>query len=390
MLPGATGSRIGDPRGGGRPRRIAVEGGETGESVPSKGPAAAGAVSRLIHGTAGGVRRGPRRTALDNGLARAIDRSLGVLGAAKPLCLVSGFWRSGTTWMQECLGVALQAKTVFEPLSPMEPLRRMALRGRLGDASEDVLQAIVPGPCPDDEAFWGYLKQACTGRLATTYLMSCRRDIAESFCRGTVVKDVRLQANLAEFHRRFRTPVVHVRRHPCAVVASLVAADWHWSFARVTLATLLPHIGGAVAPDERATIVARFDTDLVARIAAFWAVTERLAAEAIAGQPWGAIVFYEAFAATPESVLEAVCLSLGVKRVQPVDFAQPSASVSPEAFAAYGAPPPERWRAQLPASEIARICAIADAVFPGWNRVEPATGMVGDTQRSGRGVNGAI
>ena len=183
-------------------------------------------VSRLIYGYANGVARGPRRTAVENAAARAIDRSLGHLGAARPRLLVSGFWRSGTTWLQESLSTALGAKTVFEPLSPMEPLRRAALLRLHPHDTEDLRQATIPGACPDDAGFWRYLGRTCRGRVATEYLMSCRRDMAESFRRDIVVKDVRLQANLAEFHRRFGVPIVHVRRHPCAVVASLIAADW--------------------------------------------------------------------------------------------------------------------------------------------------------------------
>jgi hypothetical protein len=50
--------------------------------------------------------------------ARAVDLITGRLGAARPVVFVSGFWRSGTTWMQELLAKSLHAKTVFEPLLP--------------------------------------------------------------------------------------------------------------------------------------------------------------------------------------------------------------------------------------------------------------------------------
>ena len=332
----------------------------------------AAGVSRLIYGYANGVARGRRRTAFDNAAARLVDRSLGQLGAAHPRLLVSGFWRSGTTWLQEMLGTALGAKTVFEPLSPMEPVRCAALLAQYPDDTEDLRQATVPGPCPDDAGFWRYLGRTCHGSLATEYLMSCRRDVAESFRRDIVVKDVRLQANLAEFHRRFGVPVVHVRRHPCAVVASLVAADWHWSFANVTLAALLPRLGSAVPDHARLRLLTRFDADPVDRIAACWAVTERAAAAALEAQPWGALVAYEAFAAAPRQVLDTLCGRLRLRQVAAVDFSAPSASVSPEAFAAYGAPPRERWRAQLTERDIERVCAVADDVFPQWRTLDGA------------------
>lgn len=327
-------------------------------------------VSRLIYGYANGVARGPRRTRFDNTAARLVDRSLGALGAAGPCLLVSGFWRSGTTWLQETLATALGAKTVFEPLSPMEPARRAALAAQNPDDSEDLMQATIPGPLAVDADDWRYLDRTCRGSLATEYLMSCRRDVAESFRRDIVVKDVRLQANLAAFHRRHDVPVVHVRRHPCAVVASLAAANWHWSFANVTLAALLPRLGPVLAAGERDDLVERFDTDPGARIATFWAVTERLAAAELADQPWGALVSYEAFALAPYKVLDQLCGRLRLRQTSPVDASTPSASVSPEAFAAYRTPPQERWRSQLSGTDAARIRAIADAVYPDWQAAD--------------------
>jgi hypothetical protein len=339
------------------------------------GQEARGGGSRLIYGYANGVRRGPRRIAFDKAAAKAIDRAIAFVGGGAPRLLVSGFWRSGTTWLQESAAAALGAKTVFEPLSPMEPLRRVALDRIFPDDTEDVRQATIPGPELERDALWHYLDATCRGRIATEYLMSCRRDIAESFCRSIVVKDVRLQANLDGFHRRYGVPIIHVRRHPCAVVASLVAADWHWDFARVGLASLLPRLGGALPADEMASIVRRFDTDRAARIAALWAVTERLAARSLAGQTWGALVSYEAFAATPGRVLHDTFRHLQLRARHAVDFSQPSASVSPEAFAAYRAAPSERWRRELADPEIKRICAIADTIFPEWNdRLEIPTG----------------
>lgn len=332
--------------------------------IPSQQPDGGG-VSRLIYGYAGGVKRGARRTALAVATARGIDQGLGALHLARPVLLVSGFWRSGTTWLQECLAVALGAKTVFEPLSPMEACRSAELSRRYPDDGEDLRQATIPGPWPVEDASWAYLDHACAGRLATEYLMSCRRDMSESFRRAIVVKDVRLQANLPGFHSRYRTPVVHVRRHPCAVVASLIAANWHWSFERAPLAALLPRLGIALSDAERAQAL-RFDTDALERIAAYWAVTERLAARGFAGQRWGTLVSYERFSAEPVTILAELCGALGLEQRTLVDFSQPSASVHPEAFAAYGTAPRERWRTLLSAADIERVEAVVDAIYPEW------------------------
>ena len=101
---------------------------------------------RLTDETVGGRRRSAPWVTMTVAGALGIDRGLAALGIARPLLIVSGFWRSGTTWLQECLAESLGAKTVFEPLSPMEPKRRAALGGAF--AAGDARPALVPGPEP--------------------------------------------------------------------------------------------------------------------------------------------------------------------------------------------------------------------------------------------------
>lgn len=332
------------------------------QSAPPRTKAGA---SRLIYGVANGQRLGPRRTTFAIKAATALDKALAIAGVARPVLLVSGFWRSGTTWLQESLAIALGAKTIFEPLAPMEPGIRQALAARFGNMNEDILQAAIPGPLAFDDPLWRDLDRAVFGRNATAYLLSCRRDAAESLRSKIVVKDVRLQANLAAAYHRYGLPAVHVRRHPCATVASLIAADWHWSFERAPLETLLPRLGAALDPSLR-VLALGFDTDRLSRIAAFWAVTERIAEAYLAQMPWGALLSYERFAAEPEAALAAICARLDFRVTSRVDFNQPSASVHPDAFAAYAAAPAERWRGLLSPQQRDRVLTIADALHPGW------------------------
>ncbi len=343
--------------------------------APDQGrEATPGDVSRLVYGYAGGRRHGPRRTAAAIAAAQRIDEAMGRLRLAEPKLLVSGFWRSGTTWLQESLACAIGGKTVFEPLAPMEPRRRAALTHLPPDDPEDLCQATIPGPQAQASGFWADLDRACTGRSASPYGLSCRRSVGESFRRAIVVKDVRLQANLAAFHHRYRAPVVHMRRHPYGVVASLAAADWHWSFARAPLALLLPRLSTALSDAER-TVALRFDVDTLSRTAAMWAITERLAMAALRGQPWGVALRYERFVAQPDAMLSRVLERLDLKRRRPVDFSAPSVSVDPEAFAAYRSPPLERWNELLSRAEIDRVEAVVDAIYPDW-RVDGHDGML--------------
>src|SRR5262245_54727605 len=63
------------------------------------------------------ARRPPRNRRGD--LAYWIDRTLAFRCDPSETLLLSGFWRSGTTWLQEALRDVLYAKTLFEPLCPL-------------------------------------------------------------------------------------------------------------------------------------------------------------------------------------------------------------------------------------------------------------------------------
>lgn len=321
-------------------------------------------VFRLGDVTFAGHPRRPGAVARGLAVAGGIDAALGWIGLARPILLVNGFWRSGTTWLQECLAESLGAKSIFEPLSPQEPRRRAALEPRFpGD--EDALQAFIPGPFEDGSPVWAALDAACRGMQGGAFLLSCRGGVAESARTAIVVKDVRLHRNLAGFHRRFGVPVLHIRRHPCAVVASLIAADWHWSFSRVRLARM----------DPIADALAAYDTDALSRIAAYWAHVERQASRELEGQPWGRVLAYEDFAARPSDVLADLCGWLGRRRRRDPDFSRPAASIHPDVFSAR-VRSPEPWRAALSEADIARVEGIADAVFPEWR-----TGISGSPAR---------
>ena len=315
-------------------------------------------IFRLGDATFGGRQRHPWAVAAGLAAAGLVDAGIGLARLARPVVVVNGFWRSGTTWLQEGLAESLGAKSIFEPLSPQEPRRRAALAPRFpGD--EDALQAFIPGPIPEGASEWRSFEAACRGLHGGAFLLSCRAGLGESARTAIVVKDVRLHGNLGQVHRRLRTPVVHLRRHPCAVAASLVAADWHWSFARVRLARLVPD----------ASELRPYDTDGLSRIAAYWAHVERQAAQALAGQAWGRTVAYEALAADPGAVVADLCDWLGLRRRGTPDFSRPAASVHPDVFAARSTAP-EPWRRSLSEAEVRRVEAIADDVFPEWRKVD--------------------
>ena len=291
--------------------------------------------------------------------ARAVDWMLSGLGLSRPTLLVSGFLRSGTTWLQEGLAESLRAKTVFEPLSPLEP-RRRAVLARAFSGRPDAMHGTIPGPWSADDPVWGLLALACRGGLGSRFSMTCRRGRRESFSRRIVVKDVRLQFNLVAFHERFGTPVLHVSRHPCAVVASLLRARWGWSFDGFSLDETLPH-----SPEvwnrqvlRRDEVVARCDGDAISRIAALWAVTERFVALTLDGHPWARRATYEDCVADPQGSFSDLTRWLGTAVGPRPHLARPSALSHPAGGAGD----------TLSDRNAASIMAIADTVHPGWAR----------------------
>ena len=311
---------------------------------------------RLTDETIEGKRRPASWVRVTVAGALAVDRGLATLGLSRPVLVVSGFWRSGTTWVQECFAEGLGAKTVFEPVSPMEPRRRLMLGGAL--ATEDALQAFVPGP-DQDAGFWSYLEAAATGRTGSRFSLSCRRNLWESFRTGIVVKDVRLHRNLGAVHERFDVPVVHVRRHPCAVVASLRAANWHWSFDRLSL------LDGPL-PRSDVGFLRDCDADALSRLAAFWALHEREAACALQGQPWAHEMTYEAMVRAPRRQIVTAGQKFGLRVARDATWERPSASIDPTAFASVATRRDDYWRAVLTEPEIARIEHVASTIYPEW------------------------
>jgi hypothetical protein len=234
---------------------------------------------------------------------------------------------------------------------------------RIFPQSPDCREALIPGPRADDPAFWSYLDDALTGKYSCHFMLSCRRKLSEGLLSRIVVKDVRLQFNLRRVHDRYGLPVIHLRRNPFAVAASLLAADWQWSFERVRLADLFSE--PAARPflaDLPSETVEAIDRDAVSRIAAYWAITERFVARTLEDEAWGRILSYEAVREAPQLELARICAWLGLDPVGTADFDAPSASTHPTAGPTGRGQ--ERWRRTLTEAQVARIGEIVTQIYP--------------------------
>jgi hypothetical protein len=291
------------------------------------------------------------------------------LGWAEPVVLVTGFWRSGTTWLQETLAEGLRAKTIFEPLSPENPrYKALIAPARLG--SHAAQQGYIPSLIPDrDEGLWRYLDEIFKGRSPGGAALICRKRVRESFRRRIVVKDVRMQFSLAAVIDSHPLPLVHIRRNPRAVVASLMKSNWDWSFADLTLRELFePHaddLAAFVKPELLETCLRLYDSDPVSRIAAYWALTEVAVDVQFRGIKHGAVVEYEELLADPPSQVRRLCDRIKLQLNSPFRWDRDSAMTTRSSKGTNSHARANGWRKVLSDHDARRVEAIADAIGEG-------------------------
>jgi hypothetical protein len=306
-------------------------------------------------------------------LAYAADRLVSVAVAPSQSLVVSGFWRSGTTWLQEALTRLLGAKTVFEPFHFEVPAARALLaRSRPTPRPDPVLELQMPY-CSSArlegelEAVFG---RALRSTLAGRGTRLIRTGVWECFRRRIVVKLTRGHLCLKAAQQTFGMPVVHVYRDPRGVVASILQTGWDWLFDHLRLAEqfLEPQDGRAQAFAEWRDAIEEYDRmDRIVRIAAYWAMTESFLRRSwLAGAGGGSagpcvFVSYEDLCQRREDVLLDTIARLGLS---PASGAR--GGLDQESFstsqARQGASLEDRvlgWRRRLSAQQIDEIGAIA-------------------------------
>jgi hypothetical protein len=212
--------------------------------------------------------------------------------------VVSGFWRSGTTWLQQVLCRTLGAKAILEPLRYSIREYDEILRSiNLPDRSPCYLDPHMPyaDVLSEDSALGNYISRALTSAVSgipirlprfkmreqdrrkhsSRILRSAQR--VRAACQSQVVaKFTRAHLLLPALDRAFNSPIIHIRRDPRAVVYSFERTNWDWPDAlSLTDQLLTPGDGRQALFEPWSSEIREFDQRPPhVRIAAYWALVE--------------------------------------------------------------------------------------------------------------------
>ena len=219
--------------------------------------------------------------------------------------LVNGFWRSGTTWVQESLENILQARSVFEPFnyhgsSVYNSSKQFSIKRCLPEFSpprQDYKFANLFMPyAPESLTAFPKTQQAVDMALRGQLIMRMygdrRKSLRDCLSLTVVTKFTRASMCLKAIARDFEVPIMHVYRDPRAVIASMLQLDdgnfAEGSFNELSLVDQLLKVG-----DGREQYFRRWQSDIEAidqtapagRIAAYYCLTERCLEETMPFNP---------------------------------------------------------------------------------------------------------
>jgi hypothetical protein len=303
-------------------------------------------------------------------VAYLIDRALAFRFDPSDTLVISGFWRSGTTWLEESLREILYAKTLFEPIDPLlHDTQEVHAHDQVAGKTLEFLRMYMPY-CRDDVLPNGHplaelFRRALRAQLRGAWARRFRQGLAESFRPRLVVKFVNAQLCLRPAQNTFAMPVLHVYRDPRAVVASIKKTRWHGLFDHLSLREQLLEV-----PDGRAEYFNRWRDEIldydryntVTRIAAYWSLTEKFLQDSYADdQSRFVCISYEQLAQQREKVFAAILEKLSLRPWQK-NFLVAEKDSTTTSKKQQGASVNERvagWRNYLSTTDIAVIESIA-------------------------------
>jgi len=261
-----------------------------------------------------------------------IDSLIGKSLDPSDAIIITGYWRSGTTWLLQSLSEEIGAKSVFEPLHPGIPAYRRTVitdYSLVRDDSE-YLNLYMPyedGSLDPSRNLYSYLRRALTGQVTEPWVQGPRRRsrrrkgmasefklldvpyrIREALKTTIVTKFVRGHLLIPAVQSTFSPCIFHIRRDPRAIAASFQRRGWRWHEDLSLEDQLLrPNDGRTEYFARWASLIREYDAAApLIRIAVYWILLERYV-EQVAATPSGVTVLsYEELCLNTERVVDTV------------------------------------------------------------------------------------
>ncbi|MEQ8469304.1 sulfotransferase [Coleofasciculus sp. E1-EBD-02] len=198
--------------------------------------------------------------------------------------LINGFWRSGTTWLQEILSAATNSKTVFEPFAARAGYLYKAIPEIHPPQRErtflDLLMPYQEHNFREGSHLKHIVRKALLGLLPHRHTRRTIRPISYYSRDRVVVKFVRASLCLKAIYNDFPCPIIHLYRDPRAVISSIKRKPgWgDGAFDKLSIAKQLLEIN-----DGREKYFSKWKNEileldkqnLTVRLAVYWTLTEK-------------------------------------------------------------------------------------------------------------------
>ena len=286
--------------------------------------------------------------------------SIATAPTVRDVIIVSGFWRSGTTWLQQQVSTAMQARTIFEPLSPAcgHEWAQISADNRMAN-QHTYMPLCVRDLTNADRAVLAKSVKGI-GDHGYTYFLS--NNISDCVAKNAVVKFTRIGFLLPELHQLFAFPVLHIRRHPGAVYASFKNTDWEWSFEDVRLVENYPAEAAHTKRPDLVSLLNEFDTNSAVRFATLWGASEREARKALLTKHVQLIEYTDLV--DKRVHIPEILNKFNIEAQSQSYQDQVSPVTTPDRQELSAAQRKNDWKDRLEASEVADIVETLKIVFP--------------------------